>query len=146
MTTHGIQFGRHPAHGGTGPLGRAGHHARHHGHAKPPHVKLAHAPGVPAPHKAVAAADRHEQLVTQTEKWVSQSFYGELLKQSHQSPFKDKLFGGGRGGEAFGSMFDQQIADRMSRGAGGKLVDSIVDGIEKREAEAARGGANGGHS
>ncbi len=154
MTTHGIQFGTHAAHG-TGPFGKPGrsaHHARHRHAATPhaahhaaPHTKRAHAAGGGGlPHKVVTAADRHDQLVTQAQKWVSQTFYGELLKQSHNSPFKDKLFGGGRGGEAFGSMFDQQVADRMSRGAGGKMVDSIVGRIEARERDAAA--ATGGRS
>ena len=154
MTTHGIQFGKHAA-SGSGPLGTLGHpahHARHHHHsAATPHLRRSHVAGGPkTPAKVVAPAERHDQLVTQTEKWVSQTFYAQLLKQTHNSPFKDKLFSGGRGGEAFGSMFDQQVADRMSRGAGGKMVDTIVDKIEKRErdmADAASARAsNGGHS
>ncbi len=80
--------------------------------------------------------DRHTQLVTQTQKWVAQTFYGTLLKQMRNSPFKNEMFEGGRGGEAFQSMFDQQLADRMSRSAGGKLVNAIVKKIEARETHA----------
>ena len=72
----------------------------------------------------------HDQLVEQTEKWVASSFYGELLKQVRNSPFKSDLFSGGRGGEAFGSMQDQQMAEHMTRGAGRKLVNAIVRRIE----------------
>ena len=50
---------------------------------------------------------------------VAQTFYGTMLKQMRNSPFKSKLFDGGRGGEAFASMFDQHLADRMSRGPAG---------------------------
>jgi hypothetical protein len=77
---------------------------------------------------------RHDQLVTQTEKWVATSFYGELLKQAHNSPFKSSMFSGGRGGEVFGAMQDQQIATQMTRGAGKKLVNAIVHSIEAKHA------------
>lgn len=75
-------------------------------------------------------ANRHAQLVTQAEKWVSQTFYGTLLKQMRESPFKSKMFDGGEGGDAFNGLYDQQLADHMSKGAGGKLVTAIVRKIE----------------
>ena len=74
-----------------------------------------------------AAPTHHEKLVKNAQKLVSQTFFGTMLKQMHNSPFKSKLFSGGRGGEAFGSMLDQHLADRMASGAGGGLVDSMVD-------------------
>ncbi len=80
------------------------------------------------------ASDRHAQLVKQAEKWVSQTFYGALLKQMRESPFKSKLFSGGEGGDAFSGLYDQQLADRMSKGAGGKLVHAIVRKIEGEKA------------
>ena len=80
----------------------------------------------------------HGKLVRTTEKWVAQTFYGEMLKQMRESPFRSELFDGGRGGQAFAQMFDQKIAERISRGAGGKLVNSIVKKIERRGAEAQR--------
>jgi len=89
--------------------------------------------------KAAGSGDeKHDELVKQTEKWVSQTFYGELMKQMRNSPFKSKLFSGGRGGEAFGELFDQKLADKMAKGSGKKLVDAIVNGIEHppRTAEA----------
>ena len=69
----------------------------------------------------------HDKLVKNAQKLVSQTFFGNLLKQMHNSPFKSKLFSGGRGGEAFGALLDQHLADRMASGAGGKLVDTMVD-------------------
>jgi Rod binding domain-containing protein len=87
-----------------------------------------------SPLNAVPDATQHQKLVKQTQKWVAQTFYGTLLKQLRQSPFQSKLFEGGRGGEAFGAMYDQQLADRMSRGAGQKLVNSIVKRIEAKHA------------
>lgn len=68
----------------------------------------------------------HDKLVKNAQKLVSQTFYGTMLKQMHNSPFKSKIFSGGRGGEAFGSLLDQHLADRMSSGTAGKLVDSMV--------------------
>ena len=78
------------------------------------------------------ADERHGQLTEQTAKWVSQTFFGQMLKQMRDSPFKSKLFDGGRGGEAFQQMADQRLADSMARGTGHKLVDSIVDRIEHK--------------
>jgi Rod binding domain-containing protein len=76
----------------------------------------------------------HDKLVKQTQKWVAQSFFGTILKQMHDSPFKSDMLDGGRGGQAFGSLYDQQLADRMSRGVGHKLVNSIVRKIEAKNA------------
>jgi Rod binding domain-containing protein len=79
-------------------------------------------------------SDQHAQLVKQTEKWVSQTFYGTLLKQMRNDPFHSDLFDGGNGGKAFQQMFDQRLADHMSHGAGGKLVRAIVHKIESAQA------------
>ena len=80
----------------------------------------------------------HEKLVKQTQTWVSQTFFGTLLKQMRNSPFKSELFNGGQGGETFAAMQDQQLAERMTRGAGSKLVNAIVRRIEARSAYAAQ--------
>src|SRR3954469_3544611 len=76
----------------------------------------------------------HDKLVKQAEVWVAQTFYGTLLKQMHDSPFKSELFNGGRGGEAFGALYDQHLCERMARGVGSKLVNSIVKRIEAKAA------------
>jgi Rod binding domain-containing protein len=80
------------------------------------------------------APTKHERVVQQTQKWVAQTFYGTLLKQVRQSPFHSEKFEGGRGGEAFGSLYDQHLADHMARGAGKKLVDAIARKIEANKA------------
>lgn len=76
----------------------------------------------------------HEQLVDQARKWVSQTFYGTLLKQMHNSPFKSQMFEGGRGGEMFSTLLDQRLADHMGRSSGSKLVNAIVRRIEANKA------------
>jgi Rod binding domain-containing protein len=76
--------------------------------------------------------DVDSQLRQQTEKWVGETFYGNLLKQMHDSPFKSALFDGGRGAEAFEPMLDQQISDHIAQSGSNKLVDSIVHGIESK--------------
>src|SRR4051794_5446497 len=76
---------------------------------------------------------QHDRLVKQTEKWVAQTFFGTLMKQMEDSPFKSDLFSGGRGGQAFASLYHQQLTERMARGAGGKLVHTIVDRIEAKQ-------------
>ncbi|HSV12619.1 MAG TPA: rod-binding protein [Tepidisphaeraceae bacterium] len=77
---------------------------------------------------------QHAKLVAATQKWVAQTFYGAMLKQMRNSPFKSEMFEGGRGGQAFNEMFDQHMAEHMARGAGSKLVKAIV---RKTEAAAA---------
>jgi Rod binding domain-containing protein len=87
------------------------------------------------PHAKTAPVDKHhEELVKTTQKWVAQTFYGQLLKQMRNSPFKSQLFDGGRGGQVFNEMFDQRMADHMARGAGSKFVNAIVHKLEAREA------------
>jgi Rod binding domain-containing protein len=108
MQTHGVQFGRHKAQSHAVPTGK--------GFA----VSRPKSSGNPA----------HDALVKQTQKWVAQTFYGEMLKQMRNSPFKSKMFDGGEGGQPFQQMFDQQLADKMASGSGRKLVDSIVNKIE----------------
>lgn len=75
-----------------------------------------------------------DRLRKQSQKWVAQTFYGTLLKQMRQSPFHSEKFEGGRGGEAFQSLYDQHLADHMARGTGRKLVDAIVKKIEAKKA------------
>ncbi len=75
-------------------------------------------------------AKKHQQVIKQTQRLVSNTFFGTILKQMHESPFKSKIFDGGRGGEAFGSLLDQHLADRMAAGAGSKLVNAMVKAIE----------------
>jgi Rod binding domain-containing protein len=76
-----------------------------------------------------------EQLIDQARKWVAQTFFGTLMKQMRNSPFKSPLFEGGRGGEAFGEMYDQRLVEHMSRGAGNKLVGAIVRKIVAKESK-----------
>ena len=83
---------------------------------------------------ATQAPGEHEQLVDQTRTWVAQTFFGTLLKQMRDSPFKSDVFSGGQGGQAFSSLHDQHLAEHMARGAGSKLVNSIVRRIEANAA------------
>jgi Rod binding domain-containing protein len=126
-------------------------------HAHPPSgpnpfklIKLAGAPHQPTPTRLMPAdfsgvishpkknappdpndpAAQHQALVRQAQQWVGQTFFGTLMKQMHQSPFKSDLFDGGRGGQAFSEMYDQKLIEHMSRGAGNKLVNAIVRKLE----------------
>jgi Rod binding domain-containing protein len=82
------------------------------------------------------AAARHQALVKQTRKWVAQSFYGTLLKQMRDDPFKSDIMDGGRGGQVFNQMLDEQLSEHMTRGAAPGLVNSIVQKIERGKASA----------
>lgn len=60
-------------------------------------------------------------------KLVAQTFYGPMLRMMRESPFKSELFSGGRGGEAFSMLLDQQLVSRMAR-----RHDPLVDAIVRR--------------
>ncbi len=77
-----------------------------------------------------AAETKDSRLRHAAKSLVAQTFYGQMLKQMRESPFKSELFEGGRGGQAFNSMLDGMLAARMTRGAGGKLVDAIVRSVD----------------
>jgi Rod binding domain-containing protein len=79
------------------------------------------------------AQTQHDRVVAQTQKWVAQTFFGTLMKQMEEGPFKSDLFSGGRGGQAFSSLYHQQLTERMARAAGGKLVNTIVRRIEANQ-------------
>jgi Rod binding domain-containing protein len=71
------------------------------------------------------------KLFKTAQKWVSQTFFGTLLKQMHDSPFKSDLFSGGRGAQAFSPLYDQHLAERMARSSGRPLANSIVKHIQR---------------
>ena len=76
----------------------------------------------------------HERVEEQARKWVAQTFYGTMLKQMRESPFKSDLFSGGRGGQAFTPLLDQHLADHMARASDSKLVHAIARELEARTA------------
>jgi Rod binding domain-containing protein len=81
---------------------------------------------------------QHQQLTVAAQRFVAQAFFGTLLKQMHDSPFASEVFSGGRGGQAFSSLLDQQLTERMGRAPATQgLADSVVHRIEKRSARAA---------
>ena len=94
-----------------------------------PHV--AAAPSFALQGKSIEDAQT-ERLTHEAQRWVSQTFFGTLLKQMHDSPFKADWVSGGRGGEAFSTLYDQHLADRMARASGRQLVQSIVRQIQGR--------------
>ena len=75
-----------------------------------------------------------DPVAKQAERWVAQTFFGTLLKQIRDSPFKSELFSGGRGAEAFGPLFDASMIDRIASGVGGKLSKAIVNQIHATKA------------
>jgi Rod binding domain-containing protein len=81
-------------------------------------------------HHKRSAGSQHDQLIHHTQRLVSQTFFGTMLKQMRDSPFKSEMFSGGRGGQMFSQLLDQHLADRMARGSGKKLVNAIVRHIE----------------
>jgi Rod binding domain-containing protein len=73
---------------------------------------------------------RYDALRQQAQKFVAQAFYTPMFKAMRASPFKSEVFSGGQGGQAFQTMFDGILAQRMTRGAGGPLVDAMVRSLD----------------
>ena len=75
-----------------------------------------------------------QKLDKQVRNWVGQTFFGTLLKQMRDSPFKSEIFSGGRGGEAFQEMYDGRLAQHMANSVGTKIVRPIVKELQKKSA------------
>ena len=80
----------------------------------------------PARFSAEKVAPDQAQVEKQVRNWVGESFYGTLLKQMRDDPFKTEMFDGGKGGEAYNQLFDQRLAQHMAGGVGSKIVRPIV--------------------
>jgi Rod binding domain-containing protein len=76
------------------------------------------------------AASHHQKLQKEAQRFVAQAFYGTLLKQMRQSPFRDPRFDGGRGGEVFNEMLDQHLSERMAGATDNQLVHSITQKLD----------------
>ncbi len=84
--------------------------------------------------RGASQLSQHDAITQQAQKWVAQTFYGTLMKQMHDSPFKSELFSGGRGAQAFQPLMDQHLIDHMAHSSSQKLVRGIVRQIEGRAA------------
>lgn len=69
---------------------------------------------------------REAELRDAAGKLVAQTFFGTLMRQIRQSPFRSELFSGGQGGAAFQQMLDGMLVEKSAKGLGGKLVDTLV--------------------
>ena len=76
-------------------------------------------------------APLEQQLRPVAQVLVGQTFFGNLLKQSENSPFKDERLSGGREGKVWNSMYHQRLAEEMTKGAGQKLVNAVVKNIAR---------------
>ncbi len=92
-----------------------------------------------------ATKTQHDKLLEQSRKWVAQTFFGTLLKQMRESPFRSGLFDGGRGGQVFGQLYDDKMVDHFAKCSGGKLVKSLVKHLENRSSKTATAEAGGSH-
>jgi Rod binding domain-containing protein len=85
-------------------------------------------------HKADKAL-RQVQLRKTAGQLVAQTFFGTMMRQMRQSPWKSDLFGGGRGGEAYQQLLDQRLVEGMAQGVGARLVESLVKQWTRPEVE-----------
>jgi Rod binding domain-containing protein len=80
------------------------------------------------------AKTEHDKVVETARKLVAQTFYGTMLKQMRNSPFKSEMFEGGRGGQAFAPLLDQRLAEHMARSSDSHLVNAIARKLEGKAA------------
>src|SRR5947207_2558867 len=98
---------------------------------------LSHATGGSGSHRAsgilggLGGATAQGPLADASRKLVAQSFFGTLLKQMREDPFKSSMLDGGRGGESFNALLDQHLSEKLGRGAGNKLINAFVRRYEK---------------
>ena len=78
-----------------------------------------------------APLTQHQKIQKQAQKLVADAFYGTLMRQMHDSPFKSDLFSGGRGGEAFQGLLDQKLSDHMAAATHNPLVHAITHTLER---------------
>ena len=80
---------------------------------------------------AQTPTDTASRLRPVARQWVGQTFFGTMMKAARESPLavENSPFSGGRGGGAFSSLLDQQLAEKAGGGAGEKLVNALVDRI-----------------
>ena len=75
-------------------------------------------------------------LVKQSQRFISHAFFGTILKQMHESPWRSGMFSGGQAGRSFESLMDDRLAERMANNpTSQKLVRSIVKRLEKKGKE-----------
>src|SRR5947209_4360976 len=79
-------------------------------------------------HRAAVAGD---PLEAAAKHLIGQTFFGTLLREAQNSPFHSNLFEGGRGGEAFSTLFNQRLAEHLSNGVGNRLARSVVSHLRK---------------
>jgi Rod binding domain-containing protein len=94
-----------------------------------PKMPIEHGIAIPKP-----KATQHQKLQKQAQRFVAQTFYGTLLKQMRESPFRDPRFDGGRGGQAFNEMLDAHLSERMAGGTNNQLVHSIAQKLDLQRA------------
>jgi Rod binding domain-containing protein len=99
-----------------------------------PKMPIEHGIAIPKPQ-----ATQHQKLQKQAQRFVAQTFYGTLLKQMRESPFRDPRFDGGRGGQAFNEMLDQRLSERMAGGTNNQLVHSIAQKLDLKRPRDASG-------
>jgi Rod binding domain-containing protein len=99
-----------------------------------PALPLNRAAGTSTAFAAAAPAADDEQLRRHVQTFVGQAFFGTLLKQMRESPFRSDLFSGGNAGQAYDGMYHQMLSERMGNGVGAKLVNAIMNQIQGRSA------------
>ena len=78
-------------------------------------------------------SEKDAELQKTAEQLVNSLFMGTMLKGMRNSPFKDDLFSGGKAGNAYAGMFDQQLTQHAGGGLAQDLVRSMVKAYRKHQ-------------
>lgn len=79
--------------------------------------------------------DQQDKLEKSSSTLVNQFFMGSMLKQMRSSPFKNDMFTGGKGGDAYAGLFDQRIAEH----SGNRIAKGLVKSMVKQYSKTASG-------
>jgi hypothetical protein len=96
---------------------------------------FAKALGNASDHRKSLSPDQQTKLEKSSSTLVNQFFMGSMLKQMRNSPFKNDMFSGGKGGEAYSGLFDQRLAEH----SGNRIAKSLVNSMVKQYSKTAAG-------
>jgi len=85
--------------------------------------------------KIIDKVAQEKQVRELVQKLLGQAFFGPIVKQMRNGPWKDKLMSGGRGGDAFQSMMDQRMVEQLGHSIGGPLVRAMTERMLGRSSD-----------
>lgn len=89
--------------------------------------------GVAGSRREAPGADMEDAKLRKACEELETVFVEYLIREMRKAVPKDRLFGGGRGEEIFQSMFDQEIAKKISAGGGIGLGSILYEELSRHK-------------